>query len=432
MQYIAVAGFLLYFEITGNLSNIVLDVNSKEIIMGRGSLLLLVSFVMLCGAHAQWLWDVKKMKTIKEHLASSAYAAAYNTLLAQADRELGHKVYSVMQKKNIAPSGDKHDYVSLSRYWWPDPHSPNGLPYINKDGKSNPELNHYDRNLLGDMCNAVNTLSLAYFYSGREKYAQKAVRVLCTWFLDAKTRMNPNLEYSQFIPGRDHSKGRSEGLIDSYSFVEMVNSVELLKGSAGYTAQDERALKKWFADFVRWMESGKQGKMERSAKNNHSIAFDAQAITYLLFSGNETAARSLIREFPEKRMFAQIEPDGKQPNELWRTLAYHYSEYNLRHILDVCATAQKLGIDLLHATSADGRSVFKAMDYLASFLGKKVESWPYKQISGWDAKQQDLCDDMVRILTMDSSKTKYHQLVNKYSRQDLSDRKYLLYGAGDQ
>jgi len=397
--------------------------------MKKIGLFFLVPFAMTSGAHAQWLWNVKKMDTIKSHLTSFTYAPAYNALLTQADQELGHSLYSVMQKKDIAPSGDKHDYVSLSRYWWPDPKSPNGLPYINKDGEVNPELNRYDRNTLGDMCAAVNTLSLAYFYSGQEKYAQKAVKVLSAWFLDAKTRMNPNLEYSQFVPGRDNSKGRSEGLIDSYSFVEMVNSVQLLKGSASYTAQDERALKKWFSDFVKWMDSSVQGKKENAAKNNHGTAFDAQAIAYLLFSGNETAAKKLIQEFPEKRMFTQIEPDGKQPNELWRTLAYHYSEYNLTHILDVCATAQKLGIDLLHMTSPDGGSVFKATDYLASFLGKKVESWPYKQISGWDAKQQDVCDDMVRILDMDATKTMYRPLINQYATQDLTNRKRLLFGA---
>ncbi len=390
-------------------------------------ILLLVSTITN-NLQAQWLWDVQKMHTIKNRLASFKYATAYKTLLSQADEELNRNTYSVTQKEGIAPSGDKHDYVSLSRYWWPNPDTPDALPYIYKDGQSNPELNHYDRNTLGNMCSAVNTLSLAYFYSGEEKYARKAVGILRGWFVDRDTRMNPHLEYAQFIPGRNDSKGRPEGLIDSYSFVDMLNSIQLLNGSPGYTLQDQEALRQWFADFAIWFQTSRQGKMENVAKNNHSTAYDAQLISYHLFSGNEKAAGDIIRDFPRKRIFAQIEPDGKQPNELWRTLAYHYSQYNLSHMIDVCAVAKRLGIDLLNSESADGRSIYKAMDYLTSFLGRDVSSWPYQQISGWEDELQDVCNDLIRILDMDPTRHTYRDLLRKHGRQDISDRWRLLYG----
>lgn len=379
------------------------------------------------GLQAQWLWDVDKMQAIKGRLMWPEYEAAYGKLLQQADKALTRKAYSVTQKDGIAPSGNKHDYVSLSRYWWPNPDTPDGLPYIYKDGQSNPELNRYDRNPLGRMCAAVNTLSLAFFYSDDEKYAAKAVSIIRSWFLDEDTRMNPHLEYSQFIPGRDGSKGRPEGLIDSYSFVAMLSSVQLLKGSSSFPASDYEALQQWFADFAGWLQVSEQGKKERSAKNNHATAYDSQLITYLLFAGNEAAARAVIRDFPAKRIFAQIEPDGKQPNELWRTLAYHYSEYNLSHMIDVCATAKNLGVDLLNVESENGGSIYKAVDYLASFLGKDVSNWPYEQISGWETKQQDLCLDLVRILDIDPGRSDYRHLFQKYAKEDKAGRWRLLY-----
>jgi len=393
----------------------------------RLSLTLLVGFLSIAGLKAQWIWDAQKMQTIKEHVNQPAYAPAYAALLAQADKALHGPIYSVTNKKGRAPSGDKHDYVSLSRYWWPNPETKDGLPYIFKDGQSNPELNGYDRNPLGDMCGAVNTLALAYFYSGEEKYADKAVQLVRVWFFDEETRMNPNLEYSQFIPGRDGSKGRPEGLIDSYSFVGMLNSLPFLKKSSSYKPQLEQGLQQWFADFAKWMKESSQGIAEEHAKNNHATAYDAQMITYYLFSGNEEAAKKLINEFPARRIFAQIEPDGKQPNELWRTLAYHYSQYNLSHMIDVAATAQKLGINLLGEKSDDGRSIYKAMDYLATFLGKGVASWPYKQISGWDAKQQDVCVDLLRIVELDPTRVDYKNLAKTYSKMELTDRRRLLY-----
>lgn len=392
-------------------------------------------FALFClltsSLHAQWLWDKNKMSQIKQQLHTLTYAPAYDVLLKQANKYLSTPTYSVTKKKGMAPSGDKHDYVSLSRYWWPNPNTPDKLPYIYKDGQSNPELERYDRNTLGDMCAAVNTLSLAYYYSGAEKYAEKAVQFLRVWFLNESTKMNPNLEYSQFIPGKDNSKGRPEGLIDSYSFVSMLNSIHFLKNSKFYTSKDEQGLKNWFAQFATWMQQSTQGQKEKSAKNNHSTAYDAQLITYFLFSDNEKAARAIINEFPSQRMFVQIEPDGKQPNELWRTLAYHYSQYNLSHMLDVCATAQKLGINLLDQQSADGRSIYKAFDYLISFLGKDVSSWPYKQISGWESKQQDVCKELLKILDLNPTKQNYLEVYNKYAQQDLTDRWRLYYGAPD-
>jgi rhamnogalacturonyl hydrolase YesR len=392
-------------------------------------LTLVISFSL--SAHAQWLWDRNKMEKIKTDINSLAYSNAYKSLIREADRRLSGGTYSVTYKKAVAPSGSKHDYVSLSRYWWPNPEKEDRMPYVFKDGQSNPELNEYDRNPLGTMCSAVNTLALAYFYSNDERYAAKAMELVRTWFLDEKTKMNPNLNYSQFIPGRDGSKGRPEGLIDSYSFVSMLSSIQLLDGSKNYTSQDKAGLQKWFGEFAKWLQTSPQGKKEHEMKNNHATAYNSQLVTYLLFSGKTDEAKKIMDVFPKNIMFKQIEPDGKQPNELWRTLAYHYSEYNLSHMIDFFATAKKFGKELYTLESPDGRSFYKAMDYLVSFLGKDVSEWPYKQISGWEAKQQDVCNDLYRILDLDTSQTQYLDIYKKYNKQNTSDRNRLLYGAVD-
>ncbi|MEQ1644712.1 MAG: alginate lyase family protein, partial [Pyrinomonadaceae bacterium] len=68
---------------------------------------------------------------------------ALRDLRSQADRLVAKaRVYSVMDKKQVPPSGDKHDYMSQGPYWWPDQAKPNGLPYIRRDGERNPELNN--------------------------------------------------------------------------------------------------------------------------------------------------------------------------------------------------------------------------------------------------------------------------------------------------
>lgn len=145
------------------------------------------------------IYAAEKLAKVKEKADSPLYAPAVKTLLRDADKALKMTPPSVMDKTMTADSGDKHDYMSMGPYWWPDPSKPDGLPYIRKDGQRNPELDKLDRNKLGDMSKAVTTLGLAYYFSGDEKYAQKAVDFLNVWFLDAKTKMNPNLTYGQTI-----------------------------------------------------------------------------------------------------------------------------------------------------------------------------------------------------------------------------------------
>ena len=67
------------------------------------------------------------------------FLPAYRQLIADVDKLLTKGPYSVMDKKQVPPSGDKHDYVSQGPYWWPDPTKADGLPYIRKDGLVNPE-----------------------------------------------------------------------------------------------------------------------------------------------------------------------------------------------------------------------------------------------------------------------------------------------------
>lgn len=50
--------------------------------------------------------------------------------------------------------------------------------------------------------------------------------------------------------------------------------------------------------------------------------------------------------------------------------------------------AKNLGIKLDDITSTDGRNFYKAMDFLASYVGKGLSEWPYQQISGWESYQK--------------------------------------------
>lgn len=376
---------------------------------------------------AQSIWNPTHLANVKQSIHQPFYATAYEGLKAEADRLLDVRPLSVMMKEKTPASGDKHDYMSQARYYWPDPSKPGGLPYIARDGESNPELNKLDRNRLGATANRVTTLSLAWYFSGEEKYAQKATELIRTWFFNKDTRMNPNLEYAQMIPGHNNGKGRCYGVLDSYSFVEMLDAVKLLETSKSFTAKDAKELKAWFGKLLNWILTSPQGQEESRQANNHSTAYDAQVIAIALYTGNLKVAREVINSVPTKRIYTQIEPDGRQPHELRRTLAFGYSQYNLTHLLDIFCMAQKIGLNIDDATSADGRNFYKAMDFLAKYVGKDVKDWPYQQISEWDYKQQEFCKDLYRTSLLNPSRKDYLRLAQAHRVIDWTDRFNLLY-----
>jgi hypothetical protein len=95
---------------------------------------------------------------------------AWSKLQRDAQKALVGAPISIVNKSVAPPSGDKHDYMSQAPYFWPNPKTPNGLPYIRRDGERNPEINKItDHKSIDDIENATETLALTYYFTGDEK-----------------------------------------------------------------------------------------------------------------------------------------------------------------------------------------------------------------------------------------------------------------------
>ena len=372
-----------------------------------------------------FLLDAKQLEKSRAALKSGdkTLAPAWSKLEREAQKALSEGPFTIINKGVTPPSGDKHDYMSQAPYFWPDPHKPNGLPYIRRDGERNPEIKKItDHQSIDDLESAVETLALAYYFKGDQAHATKAVQLLRAFFLDPATRMNPNLEYAQFIPGVN--TGRGIGLIETRGFTRIVDAVGLLKGSKALSGDDERALKDWFGRFLQWMIESKNGQEESAAKNNHGTYYDLQVVSFALFVGRPDLAKQTLEQAKQKRIAVQIEPDGRQPLELARTKAWSYSNGNLDGLTQLATLGERVGVDLWNFQTRDGRSIRKALDFLTP-VALSEKKWDYQEIEG-GVKPEMLFPVMRRAAAIYRDKS-YQAVIMKVPDVNAGDRSRLLH-----
>ena len=388
------------------------------------AILLTAIFVLSCQAQNTLVLDRSVLETQRKEFKSTAESEIKDEirrLIKKADKLVSTgKTFSVLNKSTTPPSGDKHDYMSQAPYWWPDPSKPDGLPYIRRDGERNPELTKItDHDELDKMLDDSEQLSLAYYFTGGEKYADHAARILRAWFLDPKTKQNPNLKFAQFIPGV--STGRGIGLIETRQLYRAIDSAVLILDSKSWPAGDHAILKDWFGEFLKWMTESPQGKDEADEKNNHGTYYDVQVVSYAIFTGKRDVARKQL-EVSKQRLASQIEPDGRQPHELARTLSWGYVNMNLQGFFTVARLGESVGIDLWNFSTADGRSIKKAFEWLAPYAASEKE-WTYKQI------KPRTFDNTVRLLRIGAAKYKEQKYSSIARRIETAEkRSYPTFG----
>ena len=339
------------------------------------------------------------------HVAAVKKASAGNTMIQQeismlaieADKLLGKRILSVVDKKMPTPCGNKHEYMSMASYFWPDLSKPDGLPYIRKDGERNPDNAKVpDHKGFDELIRYVTTLSWAYYFTSDEKYAAKGAELLKFWFVDTATRMLPNLNHAQVIMGVD--TGRGIGIIDIHLIPELLDAMRLLETSKSMKKTDLTAIHEWFGQFLVWLDNSKNGIEESKTKNNHKTWYDNLVASIALFCGKTDRAKTIFNN-AKILLAAQIQPDGKQPLELERTNSLSYSTFNLKAWFMLASHAENAGIDIWHYETSTGQSIRKALDYILPYAMDK-KKWEYQQIGNYEER------DLHYLMTLASDKFK--------------------------
>ena len=302
---------------------------------------------------------------------------AYQALIRMADEALEAPMLSVTDKPSVPEGASPNDYVSLSPYWWPNPETDDGLPYVRRDGEINPERDQYDMPVLDMFGQSVRWLGFAYYFSGDERYAEAAVQRIEHFLIDPATRMTPRMKYGQFVPGV--SDGRKYGIIETLRLRWVPDAINLLRESPAMSDEVYEGARQWFGDYAQWLNTSELGVAERDGPNNHGTWATAQIAYYAAFAGDQQTVREMAALVPD-RIEAQFEDDGGQPEELARTRAMDYSEFNLRGLTELAVLAQDVGVDLWNTETESGRSIRLGYDFMLPYmLGE--EDWPYQQIS---------------------------------------------------
>lgn len=297
-----------------------------------------------------------------------------------AEKSYEKGLFSVMDKKLKAPSEDKHDFFGLSIYYWQNPYTDSGFPYVFRDGEINPDTrtDDYDASALSQMSKAAFSLALSCYITKDDKHCYRAGEILRRWFLGEKTKMNPNLNYAHYIPGSKWGDmGSPAGIINANHFIQVIESIRLLKNSNSITDSEYEAYQVWFNDFLTWLKTSDLGKRHTAIKNNHGTWDDAVHASIAVFVGDKNYAAEVLKRV-RVRVKEQIEGDGSMPMELSRTKSISYSLYNLYAHLILINIAENLDIRLKNYNYA-GANVKKAVEYMLD--AKKEDSWNYEQIT---------------------------------------------------
>lgn len=320
---------------------------------------------------------VKKTNALSydKTILNEATAVLQKQIMEEADWAMQQEPITVTAASSPLSAGGKHDFFSQADYFWPDPKNPNG-PYINRDGQSNPDNFQAHRKAMIRFSQVMGALASAYKITGDTKYVVQAVKHLKAWFVNPETLMNPDLEYAQAVIGV--FKGRSYGIIDTIHFMEVVQAVIVMEKDAVFDKEVLTGTKKWFTQYIHWLNTSKNGIDEKNAKNNHSVCWAMQVASFARLCGDRAMLDTCSKLYKTVFLPNQMGIDGSFPLELARTKPYGYSIFNLDAMATLCQIVSVPTDNLWLYETSDGKSIKKGIRYLYPFIVDKSK-WTGKQ-----------------------------------------------------
>lgn len=312
-------------------------------------------------------------KVSKIDIPSKAEAVLKKQILEEAKWSLQQLPVTITAFPSPKSAGGLHDFFSESDYFWPNPQDPDGA-YVERDGITNPDNFLEHRKVMIRLSRIIGSLASAYKITGDEKYAKHAALHLNAWFVNAKTKMNPNLLYAQAVKGK-HT-GRNYGIIDTIHFMEVAQGAIVMEKSKSFDKKMMKGVKDWFREYNHWLNTSKPGLQEKDIKNNHSTCWAMQVASFAKLYGDEAMLDSLRIRYKTVLLPNQMGTNGSFPLETARTKPYGYSIFNLDAMTMLCQILSTKEDNLWEFKTADGKSIKKGIEFLYPFVADKSK-WTF-------------------------------------------------------
>lgn len=313
---------------------------------------------------------------------------AVDKAIANGYKALEKPILVITTKTYMVDTKDKHNFNSVAPYWHQQPDG----DWERIDGKGNglsKKIGDTEK-LQKGIGTVVPALALAYVASNnpdeKEKFAARAMEYCQKFFLDPATRMNPNLDYAQLIPG--HNKIRVETAVEGEKLVDIVDALLLLQSSKHYTPEFDRQIRGWFGEMADWMVHSPTGKQsDRKVSGNIGVIYETMRAAFAIFSGDTTYAAKRYPRIKE-RLFSEMNADGGLYRELDRKKPNMYSNKALQAWVRLFRILSVQGLDVWNLEE-DGKSLEKAILFMVPYMmgekkmndSEKVETKYFRKVA---------------------------------------------------
>jgi hypothetical protein len=292
---------------------------------------------------------------------------AVRWLRIDANRRLKEGPWTVTSDRPQGLDLDPHEYYSESPYWWSDPAQPGG--YVRRPGQRNASRFSANRTALDSMCDAVLSLGTAAFLLDDPSYAQHAARIVYAWFINPKTRMNPDMDRAGAIPAAA-APAPGPAIAEGKPLIWAIQGMELLAQTGKWDPKEEAAVHKWFDEYLHWLAQAPQ----RPGGDNSMWrgAIEAAVASFV----EDAAAQRLVFARYQNRI--PPEPPRTLPDSAGPAMVNGLEARSM-----LCRIAQVHGTDLWSARSGRGRTLAGAIDRFIATL-PEAKAWSKDQLADFE------------------------------------------------
>ena len=278
-------------------------------------------------------------------------------------------------------AGGIHDFYSEGDYWWPNPEGEDKA-YIRRDGETNPNNFVAHRHSMIRFSKIVGSLATAYVTTGDEKFVEHAFKHINAWFVNADTKMNPNLQYAQAIKGI--TTGRGIGIIDTIHFMEVAQGILMMQHADNVDKEVLAKAKDWFKQYIVWLRTHPNGLDEMNTKNNHATCWAMQVASFAKLVEDKETLDFCRERYKNILLPNQMADNGSFPLELERTKPYGYALFNLDAMVTLVQILSTEDDNLWEYKTEKGLSIRDGIQFMYPFI-KDKGTWTYaKDVMYWD------------------------------------------------